>query len=51
MQASLGLAAVYGRQWLENSPLGAGVVQRLSLVSALATVCIGLGLTTVALMG
>ncbi|MGK7904161.1 MAG: hypothetical protein AB4352_22680 [Hormoscilla sp.] len=48
---TLGLAAVYGRQWLEKAPLGAGVIQRLSVVSALATVCIGLGLTTVALMG
>ncbi|MEM6839699.1 MAG: sulfite exporter TauE/SafE family protein [Cyanobacteria bacterium P01_C01_bin.120] len=47
---SLGLAAVYGQQWLEKSPLGAGVMQRLSVVSALATVCIGLGLTTVALI-
>ncbi|MGD1904802.1 MAG: sulfite exporter TauE/SafE family protein [Leptolyngbyaceae cyanobacterium] len=48
---SLGLAAVYGQQWLGNSPLGAGVMQRLSVVSALATVCIGLGLTTMAVMG
>jgi ABC-type nickel/cobalt efflux system permease component RcnA len=48
---SLGLAAVYGRQWLESFPIGNGVMQRLSVVSALATVCIGLGLTTVALMG
>ena len=48
---SLGLAAVYGRQWLEKSPINTGVMQRLSVVSALATVCIGLGLTTVALMG
>ncbi|MEO1510255.1 MAG: sulfite exporter TauE/SafE family protein [Cyanobacteria bacterium J06633_23] len=48
---SLGLAAVYGQQWLEKFALGAGVMQRLSVVSALATVCIGLGLTTVALMG
>ncbi|MEM9008756.1 MAG: sulfite exporter TauE/SafE family protein [Cyanobacteria bacterium P01_F01_bin.86] len=48
---TLGLAAVYGQQWLEKSPLGAGVMQRLSVISALATVCIGLGLTTVALMG
>lgn len=46
----LGLAAVYGQQWLENSPLGVGIIKRLSVVSALATVCIGLGLTTVALM-
>ncbi|NET39548.1 MAG: high frequency lysogenization protein HflD [Cyanothece sp. SIO1E1] len=48
---SLGLAAVYGQQWLEKSPFGARVMQRLSVVSAFATVCIGLGLTTVALMG
>ena len=48
---SLGLAAVYGQQWLEKSPFGAGVMQRLSVVSALATVCIGLGPTTVAVMG
>ena len=48
---SLGLAAVYGQQWLEKSPLGTGIIQRLSVVSALATVCIGLGLTTVAFMG
>ncbi len=47
---SLGLAAVYGRQWLEEAPLGAGLMRRLSVVSALATVCIGLGLTTAALM-
>ncbi|MEM8614158.1 MAG: sulfite exporter TauE/SafE family protein [Cyanobacteria bacterium P01_H01_bin.105] len=48
---SLGLAAVYGQQWLEKSLLGTGIIQQLSLVSALATVCIGLGLTTVAVMG
>lgn len=47
---SLGLAVVYGRQ-LETDPLGAGLMRRLSVVSALVTVCIGLGLTTVALMG
>ncbi|MEM6593111.1 MAG: sulfite exporter TauE/SafE family protein [Cyanobacteria bacterium P01_D01_bin.71] len=47
----LGLAAVYGQQWLEKSSLRAGVMQRISVVSALATVCIGLGLTTVAVMG
>ena len=34
---SLGLAAVYGQQWLGKSPFGAGVMQRLSMVSALAT--------------
>ena len=46
---ALGLVAVYGRQWLEQSPLGTGTMQRLSVVSALATVCIGIGLTTMAL--
>ncbi|MEM9569181.1 MAG: hypothetical protein AAF974_12840 [Cyanobacteria bacterium P01_E01_bin.34] len=51
MLSSSGVAAVYGQQWLEKSSLGAGVMQRLSVVSALATVCIGLGLTTMALMG
>ena len=48
---SLGLAAVYGRQWLEKAPIGTGIMQRLSVVSALVTVCVGLSLTTVALMG
>ncbi|MEO0538868.1 MAG: sulfite exporter TauE/SafE family protein [Cyanobacteria bacterium P01_A01_bin.123] len=48
---TLGLAAVYGRQWLESFPIGNGVMQRLSVVSALATVCVGLSLTTVAFMG
>ncbi|MEO0647674.1 MAG: sulfite exporter TauE/SafE family protein [Cyanobacteria bacterium J06650_10] len=47
---TLGLAAVSGRKWLESFPLGNGFMQRLSVVSALATVCIGLGLTTVALI-
>ncbi|MBE7382279.1 MAG: sulfite exporter TauE/SafE family protein [Leptolyngbya sp. SIO1E4] len=45
----LGLAAVYGRQWIESFPIGNGVMQRLSVVSALATIGIGLGLTTMAL--
>ncbi|WOD39687.1 nickel/cobalt transporter [Nodosilinea sp. E11] len=48
---ALGLAAVYGRQWLETAPIGAGVMQRLSVVSALATIGIGLGLATVAVVG
>ena len=47
----LGLAAVYGRQWLEKAAIGTGIMQRLSVVSALVTVCVGLSLTTVALMG
>ena len=45
----LGLAAVYGQQWLESLPIGNGVIQRLSVVSALVTIGIGIGLTTVAL--
>jgi nickel/cobalt transporter (NicO) family protein len=48
---TLGLAAVYGRQWLETAPIGSGVMQRLSVVSALATICIGLSLATVAVVG
>jgi len=47
---TLGLAVVYGHRWLERFPIGYGVMQRLSVVSALGTVCIGLGLTTVAMM-
>ncbi|NEP19023.1 MAG: hypothetical protein F6J97_19350 [Leptolyngbya sp. SIO4C1] len=50
MFTTLGLAAVYGRQWLEKAPVSAEVMQRLSVLSAFATVGIGLGLTTVALM-
>ncbi|MEL6453790.1 MAG: sulfite exporter TauE/SafE family protein [Cyanobacteria bacterium J06623_5] len=46
---ALGLAAVYGQKWLESFPIGNGVMQRLSVVSALVTISIGLGLTTVAL--
>ncbi|MGP1385880.1 MAG: urease accessory protein UreH domain-containing protein [Thainema sp.] len=46
---TLGLAAVYGHQWLEKAPIGNGIMQRLSVVSAFATICIGLGLITVAL--
>ena len=48
---ALGLMAIYGRQWLERSPIGKGTMQRLSVISALATICIGLGLTTVAVVG
>ena len=48
---SLGLATIYGRQWLEKAPIGTGIMQRLSVVSALVTVCVGLSLATVALMG
>jgi ABC-type nickel/cobalt efflux system permease component RcnA len=47
---TLGLAVVYGHRWLERFPIGNGVMQRLSMVSALGTVCIGIGLTTVAMM-
>ncbi|MEM9004931.1 MAG: sulfite exporter TauE/SafE family protein [Cyanobacteria bacterium P01_F01_bin.86] len=45
----LGLATVYGQKWLESFPIGNGVIQRLSAVSALVTIGIGLGLTTMAL--
>ncbi|MCG8363000.1 MAG: hypothetical protein MJA27_06655 [Pseudanabaenales cyanobacterium] len=51
MLTSLGLATIYGRQWLEKAPIGTGIMQRLSVVSALVTVCVGLSLATVALMG
>ena len=49
---SLGLAsvltssAVYGQQWLEKSPLGTGIIQRLSVVSALAFGLIHYGINT-----
>ncbi|MDB9527165.1 hypothetical protein PN498_14280 [Oscillatoria sp. CS-180] len=43
---NLRVADVYGQQQLEKSSLGAGVTQRMSVVSATTTVCIGLGLTT-----
>jgi ABC-type nickel/cobalt efflux system permease component RcnA len=46
---TLGLAAVYGRQWLEKAPIGNGIMHRLSAVSAFGTVCIGIGLTMVSL--
>ena len=46
---TLGLAAVSGRKWLESFPIGSGVMQRLSVVSALVIIGVGLGLTTVAL--
>ncbi|MEO1510177.1 MAG: sulfite exporter TauE/SafE family protein, partial [Cyanobacteria bacterium J06633_23] len=46
---TLGLAAVSGRTLIESFTIGDGVMQRLSVVSALATVFIGIGLTTVAL--
>ena len=46
---TLGLATVSGRTLIENFPIGKGGMQRLSVVSALVTIGIGLGLTTVAL--
>lgn len=48
---ALGLVAVYARQWLEETAIAAGLIQRLSVASAIATVCVGLGVTTVAVIG
>lgn len=45
---SLGLLAVFARQWLERFPQTEGILQRLSLFSAVVVVIIGMGLTFVA---
>jgi len=47
----LGLVAVYARQWLEEASLAAGLMQRLSVASAIVTVCVGVGVATVAISG
>lgn len=44
----LGLLAVYARQWLEKLPLSGSWMRRLSLSSAVLVVCIGSGLTFLA---
>jgi len=44
----LGLLAVFARQWLEKFPQIEGILQRLSLFSAVVVVIIGMGLTFVA---
>lgn len=44
----LGLLAVFARQWLEKFPQTEGVLQRLSLLSAVVVVIIGMGLTFIA---
>lgn len=44
----LGLLAVFARQWLEKFPQTEGILQRLSLFSAVLVVIIGIGLTFVA---
>ena len=49
--SALGLMAVYARQWLEKMAIGDGFLRRISVASAIATVCVGLGVTTVAVMG
>lgn len=49
--SGLGLVAVYARQWLEEISIADGFLQRLSLASAIATVCVGVGVTTVAISG
>ncbi len=49
---ALGLVAVYARQWLEEASLAAGSIhqmQRLSMASAIVTVCVGVGVVTVAM--
>ncbi len=48
---ALGLVAVYARQWLEEASLAAGLMQRLSVASAIVTVCVGVGVATVAISG
>ena len=42
----LGLAAVYATQWLEQLPIADGWMRRISIISAAATICIGVSLTT-----
>ncbi|TVQ05938.1 MAG: high frequency lysogenization protein HflD, partial [Leptolyngbya sp. DLM2.Bin27] len=49
--SALGLMAVYARQWLEETAIADDLLRRLSVASAIATVCVGLGVTTVAVMG
>ncbi|MBE7386231.1 MAG: sulfite exporter TauE/SafE family protein [Leptolyngbya sp. SIO1E4] len=46
----LGLIAVYAGQWLEKLPIADSWVKRVSILSAAATVCIGISLTTVSMM-
>lgn len=46
----LGLIAVYARRWLERLPMADGWVQYLSLVSAIAVICIGIGLTAFSIL-
>lgn len=46
----LGLIAVYARWWLEQLPMADGLVQQLSLVSAIAAICIGIGLTAFSIL-
>lgn len=48
---ALGLMAVYARQWLDGTAIADGLLRRLSVASAIATVCVGLSLTTVAIVG
>ena len=48
---ALGLVAVSARQWLEETAMAAGLMQRLSVASAIVTVCVGVGVATVAISG
>lgn len=47
---TLGLIAVYAKQWLEKLPLSGVFVQRLPIFSAAMVVCIGIGLTVLSLV-
>ncbi|WP_008314066.1 nickel/cobalt transporter [Leptolyngbya sp. PCC 6406] len=51
MLTALGLVAVYARQWLEETSIAAGLMKRLSVVSAIVTVCVGVGVATAAISG
>lgn len=44
---SLGLVAVYARQWLEQLPQTDKILQKVSLLSAGVVVILGMGLTWV----
>ncbi len=47
---TLGLIAVYAKQWLEKLPLSGVFVERLPIFSAAMVVCIGIGLTVLSLV-
>lgn len=47
----LGLLTVYAQQWFEGLSISTIWVKNLSVVSAVFVVCMGIGLTTVAILG